>query len=77
MPQKRKDSTGRLLKPGEREKSPGRYEYRWTDRFGRRHSIYATSLNSLREQEAELPKTDYRDLSNDKRKLTLNDLYTL
>ena len=77
MPQKRKDSSGRLLKPGEREKSPGRYEYRWTDRFGRRHSIYATSLNSLREQEAELPKTDYRDLSNDKRKLTLNDLYTL
>lgn len=77
MVQKRKDSSGRLLKPGEREKSRGKYEYRWTDRFGKRHSIYATSLNELREREAELPKTDYTDLTNDKKKLVLNDLYIL
>ena len=34
-----KDSKGRKLKDGERERSDGRYEYRYTDRFGKRHSF--------------------------------------
>ena len=71
---RRKDSTGRVLKNGERVKDGG-YEYRWTDRFGKRHSLFAPTLNELRDKENELLLQDEQSITNDVRKMTLNSLY--
>ena len=54
MPKKRKDNRGRLLKKGEYQRPNLTYEYRYTDALGKRHSIYAPTLEALREQEDKL-----------------------
>ena len=54
MPKKRKDNRGRLLKKGEYQRPNLTYEYRYTDALGKRHSIYAPTLEALREQEEKL-----------------------
>lgn len=45
---KRYDDKHRLLKTGERQRSSGTYEYRWTSRNGKSHSISAETLEELR-----------------------------
>ncbi len=62
------------MKNGERVKDGG-YEYRWTDRFGKRHSLFAPTLNELRDKENELLLQDEQSITNDVRKMTLNSLY--
>lgn len=73
---KRKDSDGRVLKKGERQigKSKG-YEYRYTDRFGKRQSIYAPSLDELREKIEDSKRQKELFITNDARKMTMNNLY--
>ncbi|WP_334294026.1 integrase DNA-binding domain-containing protein [Lachnotalea glycerini] len=39
--QKRIDSKGRTLKSGESQRKDGRYQYRYTDRFGKRQCVYS------------------------------------
>ena len=39
--EKRKDRKGRILQRGERQRSDGRYEYRFIDEGGDRHTIYS------------------------------------
>lgn len=57
MVKARKDSKGRVLKPGEvQRKSDGRYLYNYTDPLGRRRFIYATDLTELREKEKALTR---------------------
>lgn len=56
MAEKRKDSKNRNLFTGESERKDGTYMYRYTDTFGKRHSIYAPTLNELRRKEKELQK---------------------
>ena len=73
---RRKDSMGRVLKDGERVKGKG-YEYRWTDRFGKRHSFFAGTLTQLREKEEQLIRNQEQEVSNDTKKITLNNLYFL
>ena len=75
---KRKDSDGRVLKKGERQigKSKG-YEYRYTDRFGKRQSIYAPSLDELREKIEDSKRQKELFITNDARKMTMNNLYAL
>ena len=48
---RRKDSKNRILKEGEYERSNKTYEFKWTDKIGKRHSIYAKTLEELREKE--------------------------
>lgn len=58
---RRRDLKGTLLKPGERQRSDGRYEYRYSDFNGERHSVYAQTLKELREEEEKIEaaiKTD-------------------
>ena len=77
MATKRKDKDGRLLKKGERELSNDYgYEYRWTDRFGKRQSIYARDLDELRRQEADIELKNSL-LPSNRDDLTLNQLYEL
>ena len=49
--ERRKDSKGRVLKDGESQRKDGIYQYRWTDKTGKRHTIYAKDLKVLREKE--------------------------
>ena len=51
---RRKDNKGKVLKEGESQRKDGLYQYRWTDKFGKRHSVYAGSLKELREKENDI-----------------------
>lgn len=51
---KRKDKNGRVLKTGESQRQNGQYEFRYSDSEGRRHSLYAPTLDELRRKEQEL-----------------------
>lgn len=51
MSEKRKDKKGRLLKTGESQRADGTYMYRYTNLRGKRQSIYASTLEELREKE--------------------------
>lgn len=53
---KRKDNRGRVLKKGETQRNSSQYMYRWTDSFGNRKNIYASSLDELRKKECEIEK---------------------
>jgi integrase len=44
MAEKRKDSKGRNLWDGEYQRADGRYEYRYKDKRGERHSVYSWKL---------------------------------
>lgn len=72
---RRKDPKGTVLKEHENYRSDGRYEYKYRDKTGRRHSLYSRTLKELREKEEKLLKNVYSGLSIDAQKLTLNDQY--
>ncbi|MCR5140950.1 MAG: site-specific integrase [Ruminococcus sp.] len=74
--QRRKDPKGRVLKDGERFKpKENRYSYRWTDKQGKRHSIYASSLEELRKREAETANDIYEGIRTESKNVTVNDMY--
>lgn len=52
----RKDNKGRVLKTGESQRKDGGYDFRYYDSKGKRHSIYAPTLNELREKESAIQK---------------------
>ena len=74
--QKRKDNKGRVLKDGEsyREKE-NRYSYRWTDKQGKRHSIYAQTLEELRKREAETANDIFEGIRTESKSVTVNEMY--
>ena len=47
---RRKDNNNRVLKDGEYQRTNGSYEYKWRDKKGKRHSVYAKTLNELRKR---------------------------
>lgn len=51
MPEKRKDHKGRVLRRGESQRKDLLYQFRYTDEKGKRHTIYSSDLNELREKE--------------------------
>lgn len=56
MPERRKDSKGRVLKTGESQRKDLIYQYRYTDAFGKRQTIYSSDLKELREKEKDIQK---------------------
>lgn len=53
---KRKDKSRVVLRKGEVQRANGTYHYCWTDSKGKRHFIYAKTLEELRDKEAEIEK---------------------
>ena len=71
------DSRHVRLKKGETEKCSGGYEYRWTAPDGKRHSVYAPTLEKLRELEEQIAADKRDGIKADIRSLTVNDCFKL
>ena len=73
----RYDSNRVKLRTGEYQKADGHYEYRYTV-FGKKHSIYAKNLETLREKESEILSLKTNNQAKfDTRTTTLNDVFFL
>ena len=77
MAERRKDSKGRVLKENETQRKDGTYQYRWRTSDHKRHSIYAPTLEELREKEQTVLKDKSDGIRTDAQKVTLNDVYDL
>lgn len=75
MAERRKDNKRRVLKEGEYQRSNGSYEYKWRDRFGKRHSVYAKTLEELREKEQAITRDTLEGLTVQLNALTINDMF--
>lgn len=75
MATKRKDKNRIVLKTGESyRKNDDRYSYRWTDSTGERHTVYAKTLDALRQLEQDVA-TDISDGLRPCSTMTLNDIF--
>ena len=75
--QKRKDKDRIVLKAGESQRPNGTYDYRWTGRDGKRHAVYAKTLEELREKEAQIENDRFDGIKAEARHVTLNEMFTL
>lgn len=73
--ERRKDNKKRVLKEGEYQRANGTFEYKWRDRRGKRHSIYAKTLDELREKELDVLRDVLDGIRADGKNITINDLY--
>lgn len=71
------DSHHVRLKTGESEKQKGGYEYRWTADDGKRHSVFASTLEKLRELEEQIIVDKHDSIKADVKGLTVNDCFNL
>ena len=74
---KRMDSNRVRLYTGESQRPNGTYMYRWTDAQGKRHYIYAPTLEKLREEEKLIIVDEHDGIKQENKLLTLNDLFEL
>ena len=65
------------LRTGESERKEGGYCYRWTDDIGKRHAVYAPTLNDLREQEEQIAADRHDGIKANARDITVNDMFDL
>ena len=73
--ERRKDNKKRVLKEGEYQRSNGSFEFKWRDKMGKRHSVYAKTLDELREKELDVLRDTLDGINVDVNNLTINDLY--
>lgn len=74
---RRLDKNRVTLKKGECYRSDGRYSFRWCTRDGKRHYIYAKTLDELRRKEMELTVDQFDGIRTDKQHTTVNDVFEL
>ena len=75
MAERRKDNKKRVLKEGEYQRPNGSFEFKWRDKRGKRHSVYAKTLEDLRTKELDVLRDVLDGIRTDKKDLTINDLY--
>lgn len=89
MPEKRRDSRGRILRNGEVQRPDGKYMFRYTDHKGQRHTVYSWKLvntdkskDGRRNQQAlrDIEQQILKDLADginlrDAAHITVNDLF--
>ncbi len=73
MAGKRKDNKGRVLREGESQRKDGTYDYRWRTSNGKRHSVYARTLEKLREKEESIQRDKVNGIRTDAKNVTIND----
>lgn len=72
---KRKDKDRIVLRKGESQRKDGNYDYRWTTRDGKRHSVYAKTLEELRAKEEEILRDKCDGIKTEARYVTINDVF--
>ena len=72
---RRKDDQNRVLKDREYQRKNGSYEFKWTSNNGKRHSIYAKTLEELRAKEEQLLKDRFDGIKTTTSIITLNQAY--
>ena len=77
MAERRKDNKGRVLKEGESQRKNGMYDYRWRTSNGKRHSVYAKTLEELREKEKAIQRDKSDGIRTDAKNVLLNDVYEM
>lgn len=77
MAERRKDNKGRVLKENETQRKDGTYQYRWRTSDHKRHSVYAPTLEELREKEQKILRDKSDGIRTDAQKVVLNDVYEL
>ena len=75
MAERRKDNKKRVLKEGEYQRANGTFEYKWRDRRGKRHSVYAKTLDELREKELDVLRDILDGVRAESKDIIINDLY--
>lgn len=75
--QKRKDKDRIVLKAGESQRPNGTYDYRWTGKDGKRHAVYAKTLEELREKEAQVENDRFEGIKTEARYVTINEMFDL
>ena len=71
------DSKGNELFRGERERDDGRYEYRYIDHKGKKHSVYGNRLQQLRLEEARIAFKEHKGLLYGLKELSLNNVFDM
>lgn len=74
---KRVDKERRVLKTGESQRKNGIYDYRWTSKDGKRHAVYANTLEELREKEEQILKDKSDGIKVEKAGVTVNNVFEL
>ena len=74
---KRKDKDRIVLKTGESQRKNGTYQFRWSDRNGKRHYIYAKTLEELREKEVQVSVDQFEGIKAEARYVTINEMFDL
>lgn len=72
---RRLDDSRKALKKGESQRANGTYDYRYVTRDGKKHAIYAKTLEELREKEAKITVDVYDGVRTDGNNLTVNDVF--
>ena len=75
--EKRRDKSRIVLCKGEFQRPNGTYQYGWTDSNGKRHVIYAKTLDELREKERKISKDKVDGIKSESRFMTVNDMFNM
>ena len=74
---KRKDKDRIVLRTGESQRKNGMCDYRWTSRDGKRHSVYANTLEELREKEEQILADKNDGIKAEAKCVTVNEIFDL
>ena len=74
---RRKDRRRMVLKKGESQRKDGTYDYRWTTRDGKWHTLYARTLEELREKEDEIQNDQFEGIRVEGKTASVNDLFDM
>ncbi len=73
----RKDKGKISLRKGEQQRPNGTFAFRWTGEDGKRHAIYAETLEELRDKEQGVTKDQCDNIKTEARYVTINDMFAL
>ena len=65
------------LKKGEQQRPNGTFAYRWTDRYGSRHAVYAKTIKELRLKEESILKDSIDGLQSLSSNVTINSYFKI
>ena len=74
---RRLDKSRITLHKGETQRQDGIYDYRWTSPDGKRHSIYASTLEELRAKEEQITVDAHDGIKTETRMVTVNEMFDL